>query len=137
MNLKISAVLLLILLSAGGSLCAKEREVSLQPTERPGAENEDVERVARIDTNGDGAVDMLVAYDAEEKKVWEALDYNRDGELDDFYYYAAGVLIRQEVDSNYDGKIDLWCSISEGIYVESYMQDVDFDGQVDRKKYFD
>ena len=56
------------------------------------------------------------------------MDFNHDGMMDDFYFYANDVLIREELDTNYDGAIDLWVFLHRGVYVERYERDTDFDG---------
>jgi hypothetical protein len=52
--------------------------------------------------------------------------------MDTFYFYDSGVLIRQEVDSNYDGKIDIWIYLYKSIYISKYEVDTDFDGKADK-----
>ena len=41
------------------------------------------------------------------------------------------IMERQELDSNGDGKIDIWVHLIEGMYMKSYEQDVNFDGEID------
>jgi hypothetical protein len=43
-------------------------------------------------------------------------------------------LIRQEVDTNFDGRIDVWVYLHEGLYIESYRRDSDYDGEIDLVK---
>ena len=89
-----------------------------------------------LDTKGDGLVDFVMDHDDDGYKIYEALDFNKDGELDDFYFYSREVLERREIDSNYDGFVDIWIYLSEGVYISSYERDTDFDGTVDvTKKY--
>ncbi len=87
------------------------------------------------DRNYDGEVDYTVEYDAENRKVREEMDFNYDGRMDDFYYFENGQLVRQEVDTNFDGRIDLWVSL-EGQYVRGYEMDRDFDGVAEVRKVF-
>jgi hypothetical protein len=54
--------------------------------------------------------------------------------MDDFYYYERGQLIRQEVDTNFDGRIDVWVYLHEGLYIKSYERDSDYDGEIDLVK---
>ena len=89
-----------------------------------------------LDTKGIGEVTYVLEQDAEGYKFAEAMDYNGDGLLDDFYYYNREVLIRQEIDTNYDGKIDTWVYLTEGVYIERYERDTDYDGVVDLVKRF-
>ncbi len=88
----------------------------------------------RIDRNNDGKIDHAVQFGKEDKKLREALDYNYDGFMDDFYVYEDGILIKEMLDTNFDHKVDLWVYISEGMYIVKYERDTDFDGEIDEKK---
>ena len=90
----------------------------------------------KYDSNHDGNVDYIVKSDDTGAKVIEALDYNHDGEMDDLYFYADGIIIRREVDSNFDMNIDLWVYIKNGSLIEKYEQDLNFDGIIDKVKLF-
>ncbi|MCD6397576.1 MAG: hypothetical protein J7L71_08545 [Spirochaetaceae bacterium] len=90
----------------------------------------------KYDSNHDGNVDYIVRSDDTGTKVMEALDYNHDGIMDDLYFYADGIIIRREVDSNFDMNIDLWVYIKNGSLIEKYEQDLDFDGIIDKVKLF-
>ena len=91
----------------------------------------------RVDRNGDGKVDYVVRLDKSGSKSFEGLDFNQDGYLDDFYIYEGGMLVRREIDTNFDRKIDLWMYIYQGQYVEAYERDTNFDGTIDIVKNFD
>lgn len=91
---------------------------------------------SRIDRNSDGRVDYVAKSERGGAKSFEAMDFNNDGFLDDFYIYEKGSLVRREVDSNFDLKIDLWLYLYEGTYVEAYERDVDFNGTIDVVKSF-
>ena len=92
--------------------------------------------ILELDRNEDGVVDQVVFLDSRGEKVHEELDYNFDGKMDDFCFYSGGVLIREEIDTNFDGHIDAWIYIKKGIYIERYERDTDHDGVIDRvKKY--
>ena len=83
------------------------------------------------DRDFDGVADYLLLYNGDGYKEYEELDFNFDGIMDDFYFYAAGVLDYRTVDTNYDGQIDLWVYLSEGVYVARIERDTDHDGEVD------
>ena len=83
-----------------------------------------------LDRDYDGRIDYIVKYNEDAEKTEEQLDYNYDGKMDDYYYYAAGKMKRREIDTNYDEKIDIWVYL-EGIYIQKYEKDTDFDGEVD------
>ena len=88
-----------------------------------------------LDRNYDQQVDYTVEYDVDNRKVREEMDFNYDGRMDDFYFFEAGQLVREEVDSNFDGHIDVWVSL-EGQYIRSYEADRDFDGVAEVRKVF-
>jgi len=59
------------------------------------------------------------------------VDTNDDGKMDVFNHYQDGVALRQERDTNFDGKIDLWLTLdAEGAVTQARMDD-NHDGQVD------
>ncbi|HAK46187.1 MAG TPA: hypothetical protein DCO79_09765 [Spirochaeta sp.] len=83
-----------------------------------------------LDRDYNGDIDYIVKYNDISEKIEEQLDFNYDGEMDDYYYYARDKMKRREIDTNYDGKIDVWVYL-DGIYIEKYEKDTDFDGRVD------
>lgn len=94
--------------------------------------------IISTDTNFDSSVDSKVALDVMRLTVFEETDYNLDGIMDNFYYYDNGFVVRQEVDSNYDQKIDVWVYITNsGKSISRYEKDLDFDGVVDKVKEFE
>jgi len=90
----------------------------------------------RVDSNFDGAVDYLLRTNQNKEKVYEEIDFNHDGSMDDFYFYSEGVLVRRELDSNYDGEVDVWVYLSEGVYIQRYARDRDYDGVIDLERDF-
>lgn len=88
----------------------------------------------KVDTDFDGQVDYLLRTDEDNKKIYEEIDFNHDGSLDDYYYYVDGILDRRELDSNYDGDVDIWVYLYKGIYIRKYARDTDYDGVVDVEK---
>jgi hypothetical protein len=91
-----------------------------------------IEKVS-MDRNFDTVIDYNVEYDNSHQKLFEELDFNHDGTMDDFYYYEDGKLIRQEIDSNFDGAVDVWVYL-DGMYILKYEMDADYDGTVDLVK---
>jgi hypothetical protein len=81
-----------------------------------------------LDRNGDGLIDYRVYYDAKGKVSREELDFNYDGKMDTFYYYKEGVLVREELDTHLDGTIDLIVYLMDGKYVQRYER-LDGDGK--------
>jgi len=50
--------------------------------------------------------------------------------FDTFMYYENGKLIREELDTNNDNKIDIWIYISDG-YIYKIEKDTNYDGKID------
>lgn len=88
------------------------------------------------DENSDGVVDYAIYFDEDGYKVFEVIDFDRNGSMDDFYFYSRGVLVRQELDQNDDQLIDLWVYITEGVYVQGYERDSNYDGKIDVVKLY-
>ena len=92
--------------------------------------------VFKFDRDYDSRIDYCVKIDNSGNTVYEELDFNNDGSMDDFYFFSNGVLTHRKVDTNYDGLVDLWVYLEEGIYITRYERDTDFDGTVDITKTF-
>ena len=92
--------------------------------------------VVELDRDGDGKIDYRVVYDQAGVVSREEMDYNFDGKMDTFYYYKGGVLQRIEVDSKNTGKIDIWVYLLDGTYVQRYERDTDGDGKPDLVRTF-
>lgn len=88
------------------------------------------------DQNADGSYDYAIKRDKKLRNEAEAYDFNFDGQFDDFYLYDEGVLVRREVDSNFDGLIDLWVYLKNGSYIRGFEKDSDFDGILDKVKLY-
>jgi hypothetical protein len=88
------------------------------------------------DTNNDGRTDYALELTERGHKRREAVDYNNDGFMDNFYFYRNGVLERQKIDTNYDGNIDLWVHMYDGVRVRGYERDTNHDGEIDLVKNF-
>jgi hypothetical protein len=102
---------------------------NIQITNKPEGNHYTTETEA--DSNIDGKIDLILQekdgilifkkssfkydeiFDVEEyyengKKIKECIDTNRDGKMDDFYYYSQDLLLKEEIDSTYTGKPDMW-----------------------------
>lgn len=88
------------------------------------------------DTNSSGAMDYALQLDDQSEKRFEAMDYNGDGMMDDFYVYRNGVLHMELLDTNFDGEIDLWIYMHDGIRVRGYERDTNYDGTINLVKEF-
>jgi hypothetical protein len=84
-----------------------------------------------LDRNDDGVADYRATYDQKGRVVLEEMDYNFDGKMDTFYYYREGVLQRVEIDSKFNGKVDIWVYLLDGKYVRRYERDTTGNGKAD------
>lgn len=111
------------------------------PAQRGDNDSDDFERLVNVneysepwitgDTNGDGLINYALKLDDRGQKKYEAVDHNHDGRMDNFYFYRNGVLVRQEIDTNYDDSIDLWIYMYDGVRVRGYERDTNHDGTPD------
>ncbi len=83
------------------------------------------------DRNNDGKIDYAMLLNDRGERIFEAIDFNHDGYMDDFYIYRNDVLIRREIDQSFNRSIDLWVYIHEGVYVAGYERDTSGDGKID------
>jgi hypothetical protein len=83
------------------------------------------------DRDFDGTPDYELLYDDQARKISETIDFNFDGAMDDFYYYENGVLVRRELDTDYNKTVDLWVFLVKGIYIGRIERDTDDDGEID------
>ncbi len=90
-----------------------------------------------LDRDEDGQIDYAVKVDNRGYKLREAMDFNYDGKMDDFYFYANDVLQRQELDSNFDNQVDIWIYLWRGVYVRKWERDTDYDGVIDISRDYD
>lgn len=92
--------------------------------------------IEEYDSNNDGNIDYFVRINFDGDKIMESMDFNHDGKMDDLYFYSNGIIVRREVDSNFDSNIDIWVYIKDGTLIEKYEQDLDFNGDIDKTKIF-
>lgn len=87
------------------------------------------------DSNDDGILDYALILDKENySKYREGVDSNDDGFIDDFVFYTReGKIEYQEIDSNFDKKIDIWVEIGHDERVHRIQRDMDYDGIVDQE----
>lgn len=108
-----------------------------------------------VDTNLDGAKDIVRTFNDRGEPLTELADSNYDGKIDTWItfargrvskmqtdsfgrgqpdetrFYVAGKLSRAQRDTNHDGKPDVWEIYDEG-KLQRVGVDIDFDGHVDR-----
>ena len=83
------------------------------------------------DSNGDGHIDYALKLNDRRQKDIEAMDFSHDGYMDNFYYYENDVLVRHELDTNGNQKVDLWVFMYRGVHVRGWERDTNHDGQAD------
>ncbi len=129
-------LLLFLMLVIAGNLFSSDRIVDVSAIISLIGQNSEGTFVEKFDSNTDGNIDYLVRTNIDGDKVMESIDFNFDGEMDDLYFYSEGIIVRREIDSNFDLKIDVWVYIKDGSFIEKYEQDLDFDGLIDKVKIF-
>lgn len=115
----------------------QDRDLRIETLLEEFHELEDALPALELDSNDNGQVDYLIKTNEDDEKMMEILDYNHDGKMDDFYFYENGVLRQRAVDSNFDGMIDIWVYLKEGVYISRYEEDSDYDGIMDTEKKFE
>lgn len=88
-----------------------------------------------IDTNLDGIKDVARFFDAKGDPLREQADTNFDGKLDLWITFVEGQIATVEVDTNFDGKPDEWRTYSGGVLVRT-KRDRNFDGKPDVWEYY-
>jgi hypothetical protein len=83
-----------------------------------------------LDENGDGRVDRINSYDAEQRLVKSEEDLDGDGRLETISLYKDGELARRHADRDGDGRPDSWTFYESGEMVRHEI-DRDADGQRD------
>lgn len=138
--------------SAPGSVTANVRRVYGYVS--GGGERRRILLCREVDTNYDGAKDLVRTYGDHGEKLTEQADSDYDGKIDTWItfgaskpskveidktadgkpdetrFYVAGVLLRIQRDTNADDKPDIFEIYREG-HLERMGIDADFDGQVD------
>ena len=121
-------------------------EVEVSETAGPGAIRPNVRRVFKdigdgenrhkvlicreIDTNLDGIKDVMRSFNAKGEAQKENSDTNYDGKVDLWTIFAAGRIQEEDVDSNFDGAPDVWKFYVEG-KLSRIKRDRNFDGKPD------
>ncbi len=80
-----------------------------------------------LDQSGDGKLDRLDSYDADQKLVRSEEDLDGDGRMETISVYEDGVLARRRADHDGDGQPDAW-SFYRGGDLERHEVDRDHDG---------
>lgn len=72
-----------------------------------------------IDTNLDGAKDVVRKYNDKGEALFEDADTNYDGKLDTWLVFSKGHLAEEKLDRNYDGNPDQWKYFNNGHIVRA------------------
>ena len=121
-------------------------ELEVSETTGPGAIRPNVRRVYRdigegenrhkvlvcreIDTNLDGIKDVVRTFNAKGEAQKENADTNYDGKLDIWSTFVSGRLSEEDVDTNFDGAPDVWKYYVDG-RLARIKRDRNFDGKPD------
>jgi hypothetical protein len=89
-----------------------------------------------MDLNEDGQIDFARVYNTKGLLDHDEYDYNLDGKMDDFVFYVNAIPVREEIDSDYNGKVDIWVYLAEGKYIKRWERDLDGDGRFDKAQDF-
>jgi len=98
-----------------------------------------VERRVRkeADLNGDGRVDIVYFFDADGVVTKETLDLDYDGKVDDTLYFEKGKKVRSEKDLDGDGRVDTWSYFDGNEKLVRKERDVKGTGKVDYWEYWE
>ncbi len=89
-----------------------------------------------LDQTGDGKVDRLDSFDADQKLLRSEEDLDGDGRMETISVYEEGVLARRRADNDGDGQTDAWSFYRGGDLVRHEI-DRDHDGFRDLALYYD
>ena len=64
-------------------------------------------------------------------------DINNDGDIDGWSYLNDGYIARQEIDMNFDGKVDSVFMYEKAGRVKEEILDTNYDGKMDNWRYYD
>jgi hypothetical protein len=121
-------------------------ELEVSETAGPGAIKPNVRRVYKdigegdnrhkvlicreIDTNLDGLKDVVRTFNAKGEATKENADSNFDGKLDIWATYVNGRMSEEDIDTNFDGAADVWKYYVDG-KLSRIKRDRNFDGKPD------
>lgn len=88
------------------------------------------------DLNQDGKRDVWTYYDNNGNITLEEMDLDFDGKIDMVAYRQQGKIVREEYDSNFDGKVDMW-KFYEGGRVVRIERSSKRNGKVDVWEYYE
>ena len=83
-----------------------------------------------IDTNLDGIKDVVRTFNPKGEALHEEVDRNYDGRIDLWINFVDGRLAQEDLDTNNDGKADVWKFYVDG-QLQRIRRDRNFDGKAD------
>ena len=131
--------------SAGGEFIARGAHADPKGSGDPRCNSTLPQHIAReMDTNGDGTLNLRKVYrvlgtgaTTHSTLICREADVNHDGLKDVVRLYDDdGKSLREDVDRNFDGIMDLAVIFQKGVVVTKEYDD-DYDGKIDRKTFFD
>lgn len=88
------------------------------------------------DLNYDGRKDIWIYYDDSGNRKMEEMDLDFDGKIDLTTIRRGGKVAEQHLDTNYDGRTDIWKFYAEEV-LERVERDSNYDGRVDYWEYYE
>jgi len=92
--------------------------------------------IKMMDLNLDGKYDVYRFYDEAGAVAKEELDLDFDGKIETTDYYRGGIVMQKEIDSQFDEKTDLWKYFDEKGMLIRLDEDQDGDGTVDYWEFY-
>ncbi|MEK6606064.1 MAG: hypothetical protein AABZ30_00215, partial [Myxococcota bacterium] len=89
-----------------------------------------------VDINFDGRKDVWFYYGDNGERTREEMDLDFDGKIDLVTYRTAEKVVRQELDTDFDGKADIWRHF-EGEKIARLERDSDRNGSIDYWEYYE
>ncbi len=89
-------MLALALICSGACFAQQEGQKQFKP------------RKVQVDSNYDGKIDRIEAYDEFGQIDMVESDSNGNGKMDEWIMYKDGKPVKKEKDTNEDGKADMW-----------------------------
>jgi hypothetical protein len=130
------------------SMCdwKNKTDVEVSETAGPGAIRPNIRRVYKsfgdsetrrkvvicreVDTNLDGIKDVVRTFNSKGEAVKEQADTNYDGKIDVWMSFDQGRVVEEDVDTDFDGRIDVWKAYSGGV-LSKIKRDRNKDGKPD------
>jgi hypothetical protein len=88
------------------------------------------------DLNYDGRKDIWIYYNDQGNRELEEMDLDFDGKVDLVTIRRGGKVVRQELDTNFDGKPDIWKYYTDEA-LERVERDSNYNGRIDYWEYYE